>query len=186
MYLSMTPERLTHATNVSRRAPRWGRIGIVAFVAFMLARCAFYSFTDSNIPPHLKSISIPLFVNESLQPGVAEEITESLIEKVTGISSLRFVGGSGDATISGKVTGYSNDPHTYGSSGVRQVDVRQYAVHITIYAEFRDNIKEEQLFKGRIVGEGIYNFQNETEASGRRTAINDAVEQLMQNSLQGW
>ena len=42
--------------------------------------CAFYSMSGS-IPPHIKSISIPLIENETAEFGIAEEITDGIQKK---------------------------------------------------------------------------------------------------------
>jgi len=51
------------------------RILIISFL--LLSGCGFYSFTGS-LPPHIKTISIPVFVNETAEFGVAEDITDGV------------------------------------------------------------------------------------------------------------
>ena len=42
--------------------------------------CGFYSMAGS-IPPHIKSISIPLMDNETAEFGLAEEITDGILDE---------------------------------------------------------------------------------------------------------
>jgi hypothetical protein len=155
-------------------------------LAAAAAGCAFYSFSGSTLPGHLKTVEVPLFLNESLQPGVAEELTEKLSQKLVQADLLDIVSSKGDAVITGKVRTYENNPYTYGSSGYREVDVSEYAVKISVQVEFIDNKKEEPLYEGVLWGTGVYAYGTETEQAGRQKAIADIVEQIIQNSVQSW
>jgi hypothetical protein len=145
-----------------------------------------YTFSGSTLPAHLKTVDIPLFANQSLMPGIAEDLTDQLSKQIVTMNLLRIVSSHGDATITGRVVDYSNTPRTYGTSGVRQVNVAEYVVHITAAVEFMDNSKNEPLYKGEIKGEGIYNFQTQTEANGKTAAEKDIVDQVLQHSVQSW
>jgi hypothetical protein len=151
-----------------------------------LCGCGIYTFSGSTLPSHLKTVDVPLFANSSLQANVAEEITDSLSKRVLSTNLLRIVPTKGDATVSGKVTGYTNTPRSYGNAGVRSVTISEYEVRIVVEVEFADNKKNSRLFKGTVTGKGTYNFQTETEETGRKKAEQDIVDQILQNSLQSW
>jgi hypothetical protein len=138
------------------------------------------------LPPHLKTVDIPLFSNSSLQANVAEELTDSLSKRVLATNLMRIVPTGGDATIGGKVTGYVNSPRSYGNAGVRQVTISEYEVDISAEIEFIDNKKNVPLYKGSVTGKGVYDFTKETEDVGRKKAESDVVDQVLQNSLQSW
>ena len=44
-----------------------------------------------SIPPHIKSISIPLMENETAEFGLAEEITDGIIEEFNKAGILRVI-----------------------------------------------------------------------------------------------
>ena len=161
---------------------------IVAVLLFFisLAGCGIYSFSNTSLPSHLKTLNIPLFANQSLEPNIADEITQELNKEILSKNLLKIISDRGDATIDGKVTAYESVPYTFGSTGNRQVDVDQYIVRITADVEFLDNVKNQPLFKGQITGEGIFNFKTETEQAGREKAMKDLVQRLMENSVQSW
>jgi hypothetical protein len=148
--------------------------------------CGVYTFNGSSLPPHLKTVDIPLFENQSLQPNVAEEVSKELNHQVLSGNLLRIVNSDGDATVSGTITSYSNDPYTFGAADTRQIDVESYIVKIGADVQFFDNKNNTALFKGVVTGEGIYNFKTETEIVGRQKAEKDLVQRILQNSLQGW
>lgn len=148
--------------------------------------CGVYTFSGSTLPSHLKTVDIPLFINQSLQPGVAEEITAELNKNVQENNLLKPVSQNSDATIQGKVLSYDNRPYTYGSKSVRNVDVSSYSVKISIEVDFLDNVKDKTIYKGTITEEGIYDFNDETEEDGKKRAIERIIDKIMQNSVQSW
>lgn len=148
--------------------------------------CGVYTFSGSTLPSHLKTVDIPLFTNQSLQPGVAEDITAKLNSKVQEDNLLKPVSQNSDATIIGKVLSYDNRPYTYGSKSVRNVDVSSYSVKIAVEVEFLDNKKDKTIYKGVITEEGIYDFEGETEEVGKERAVEKIIDKIMQNSVQSW
>ena len=148
--------------------------------------CGVYTFSGSTLPSHLKTVDIPLFTNQSLQPGVAEDITAKLNSKVLEDNLLKPVSQNSDATIIGKVLSYDNRPYTYGSKSVRNVDVTSYSVKISVDIEFLDNKKDKTIYKGVITEEGVYDFEKEIEDVGKERAVEKIIDKIMQNSVQSW
>jgi hypothetical protein len=155
-------------------------------MAVLALLCGCYTFSGSTLPPHLKTVEVPLFANQSLEPNVADEITQELSRELLQSNLLKVVERDGNAVISGSVTSYTNAPYTFGASETRQVSVQQYSVKITVDVEFLDRKKDEPIYKGAITGEGIYNLSNENEQAGKQKAIKEIVQRIMQNSVQGW
>ncbi len=152
----------------------------------VILQCGVYTFSGSSLPGHLKTVDIPLFVNESQEPEIAEALTDRINREVLSTDLLRIVSSSGDATINGTVVRYSHEPHTFGRAGVREVDVSEYIVKVTVDILFKDNKKDKAIYEGRIVGEGIYDFADEEEEAGKRRALDHAADQIIQNSVQSW
>jgi len=157
-----------------------------AAIVSLSVGCGIYTFSGSTLPSHLKTVDVPLFENRSMEPDIADEISRELNRQILADNLLRIVSQEGDATISGSVVSYQHEPYTYGASSTRQVDVEQYIVKITAQVKFSDNVKNAALFDGSIVGEGIYDFQKETEDAGREKALKDIVRRILQSSLQSW
>lgn len=160
---------------------------LIALIVFGLVYgCGFYTFKATSLPPHLKSVDIPLLVNQSMEPDVADEITRELNRQILIDNLLRIVTTEGDATIRGTVTSYVHEPYAYGASSTRQVDVKLYVVKIVADVEFYDNVKDAPIFKEAVTGQGIYDFDKQTEDDGRKKAVLDIVQRIIQNSMQGW
>jgi hypothetical protein len=161
-------------------------LSLCCLLALLSITGCIYSFSGSTLPSHLKTVEIPLFSNQSLEPNVADDITQELSKDLLSNNLLKVVQRNGDAEITGTITSYVNTPYTFGASDTRQVNVTQYVVRITAAIDFMDKKKDESIYKGTVTGEGIYDMQNESEQTGKTKAIKELVQRIMQNSVQGW
>ena len=64
-------------------------IYLIMIIAFLFNCCAFYSMSGS-IPPHIKSISIPLIENETAEFAIAERITDGIQKKFNDEGILKL------------------------------------------------------------------------------------------------
>jgi hypothetical protein len=159
---------------------------LAALCACLATGCAVYTFSGSTLPGHLKTVDVPLFANQSLQPQIADDITSALTTRVVSDNLLKVVSGRGDATIAGTIRSYENQEYFYDVTQVRSATITDYVVRIVVDVEFTDNKKSATLYKGTITGQGIYKFATEKESDGIARAEKDVVDQIMQNSVQSW
>lgn len=146
--------------------------------------CGYYSFSGSSIPSHMKTIEIPLFENRSYVQRVASDVTD----KITDLAQkerLKLVSSDGDASLTGVILSYENKADDY--SGDRtSLQVKSYAVFLTVEVTFTDKVKEKVLYTGTVSAKGIYDFATETEDDGIRRAVDEIAQKIMNNSLPGW
>jgi len=123
-------------------------LGSVFFILTLLVNCGFYSMAGS-IPPHIRSISIPLLDNETAEFGISEEITDNLLEKFTDENILRVVDEeNSDSILRGSIVQAEDIPYTYSKEEV----VGEYRFTISIDVEWvdvaNDKILLQKIFKG--------------------------------------
>jgi len=161
---------------------------LLALVFLSHTGCGVYTFSQSTLPGYLKTIDIPLFENQSTRPDVAENLTSALTREVIGASgtNLRLVQGRGDASINGTVISYIHEEYDYDVTRVREAEINEFIVRITVDVSFTDNKKSEAIYKGTIRGEGPYEARTQTEEDGLRAAVDDVIDQIIQNSIEGW
>jgi putative lipoic acid-binding regulatory protein len=163
------------------------RAVFLLITTLVLGGCGVYTFNQSALPSHLKSVAVPLFQNKSLDPGVADELTTALARAVPQASNqLRLVQGSADATLNGSLLEYSSQEFNYNVTGAQDATIADYLVKIVVEVSFMDNRKGTPLYEGTLVGEGAYDAATESEEIGRKRALDDVVKQIIQNSIQGW
>jgi hypothetical protein len=160
-------------------------VAVSALLALCLG-CGVYTFSNTALPGHIKTIRIPLFTNETGQPGIADEVTGQLTRQVGAMQQVRIAGNDADATISGRVIAYERRPRTYESRAARDVKIEEYIVLVQVAARFMDNSSNSALFEGMVTGEGIYAYATEDEEVGRARAVEDVVERILQKSMQNW
>lgn len=150
----------------------------------LLLQACVYTFSGSTLPSNLKTIEIPLFENNALVQGTAEQTTEVLSQKITR-EKLTLVARNGDAIIRGNIVSYRNTATDFVGNR-DNLDIKMYSVEIVADILFFDNKNGKEIYRGRIVSVGNYDFSNESEEDGRSRAIDDLTEKILQNSIKSW
>ncbi|NTV68448.1 MAG: LptE family protein, partial [Chlorobaculum sp.] len=132
---------------------------LFALVTLLLQGC--YSFSGASIPPHLLTVSVPLF-DDTSQAGIAEfreHITRSLVNKIESQSTLSIEAdpARADAVLKGAIISYSDEPSQLGSATERAVTNR---ITIVLKADFDDQVKHTKLFSQTFVGFADYQAGN--------------------------
>src|SRR5688572_29552291 len=85
---SMTPPRARSPETPARGLT----LGLLAFLGLALAGglpgCGYT--LSSVLPPHIKTIAIPTFANNSVEHGLADDITQALIDGFLADKKLRL------------------------------------------------------------------------------------------------
>jgi hypothetical protein len=154
---------------------------LILLIAFSLLSCS-YSFKGS-LPPHLKTVSLPIMENETSEFGVAEEITTLLREQFLREGLLRVT-----------------DPERANSellTSLKKIDERDLhydadelvslkKITINVSATFTDFHEDRVLWSANFSEWGDYDPQLEN----RDDAISEAVEKLVlsinQKLLSDW
>jgi len=86
---------------------------LLLILPLLLQLSGCYSFTGASVPPHLKTIAIPLFDDQSGsgKPGLRELLTNKLLEKFRQDNSLSITDkASADAILEGTITSVLDQP----------------------------------------------------------------------------
>jgi outer membrane lipopolysaccharide assembly protein LptE/RlpB len=119
-------------------------LGVVAlaWAAGLLAGCG-YSF-HGTLPPHVRTVAVPMFLNKTEEPGVEAIITRAVAEAFATNGRLRVVGAAeADSILEGEVTGYS----VQGIAFDQTLNVQQYRLVVTLTLRMRDVQKNKVLFQ---------------------------------------
>jgi len=135
------------------RRGRWGW-GLLCAAAVCLAPpgCG-YSLAGrgSFLPEHIQTIGIPIFVNTSTQPGVAEVFTEKVVEEFAsrGQYVIRPDTEGVDAVLSGTVTAFTVAPETLrgGEEESSSNQAARYSMVVRARIEFRDVIEDKMIWE---------------------------------------
>ncbi len=145
---------------------------ILLFLAAAGLQNCIYSF-KGNLPPHLNSIAIPLFENQTAEYRVNETITDLLVQQFMEEAVLEVQDEeTADSILEGVVTRIEDTPYTYDASE----QVEEYRVDITLKLEWYDTVKEEVRLEQSISGWGTYSAQQATTA--RQDGIAEAIDMI--------
>ena len=124
--------------------------------------CGFYSMAGS-IPPHIKSIAIPLMDNQTAEFGLAEDITDGIIEQFNDAGILRISDEkSAHSILKGTIKKVSEGPYTYS----KQESVSEYRYKIDVKIEWYDILEEKNIFEGVYSGFGAYGLSGDIGSDG--------------------
>ena len=170
-------------------------LSLVVILTFL--SCGIYSFTGS-IPPHINTISIPLFLNETAEFGIAEAVTDKVTDVFLEENILK-IRGEGDSILKGIIKKVNDQPYTYSESE----EVLEYRYSVGIEVEWYD-VKEEKILLAKnytnwgsysltadVASDGIDNDgdgkvdSDDPDESGdaRKLAMNAAVMKISENII---
>ena len=114
---------------------------LASLSALALAGCL-YGFAGGGLPPHIKTVAVLPFDNQTAEPTLTQEISVAVREAVQGRLGLRQASErQADAVVRGTITRYEPDlPVAYtgdeGDGG--QVTVTRRLVQISVSVEILD------------------------------------------------
>ena len=123
----------------------------------LFSGCIYYSMAGS-IPPHIKSISIPIVENQTVEFGISEAVTDNLVNQFLENNILRLdKENSADSILKGKIIRVKDAPYTY----TKEESVTEYRLTITIDLEWFDVINDKVIIKKQYSGFGAYGLSGD-------------------------
>jgi len=148
-----------------------------------------YSFRAGSFPPpHIRTIAIEPFGNETNRFEVSAELYDQLLRNLPGALGIRTAGADvADAIVRGAVTRYDVQAPNYTSAGGGQAaQVLQRQVSIGARVEIVDLVENVILWESSsVIGQGQF-AEGAPEDSGRRQAIEILVQRIVDGAQSNW
>ncbi len=159
-------------------------VGYYLLLVCMICSCSYYSFSGS-LPPHLETIAIPLFDNSTPEFGVAEELTDTVIQEFTRDNSLKIADRQqADLVLEGEISRIDDRAGAFDEN--EQVQNRK--LYMTVRVNCTDQVKKQILWEDRITRWGEYDPVAGPDA--RLQGIDEAIDKISQDILNktvsGW
>ncbi|HYQ89331.1 MAG TPA: LptE family protein [Candidatus Binatia bacterium] len=164
------------------------RLGIALALAALAGGCAYT--VRSTLPSHLKTLAIPVLGNSTVEFGLADDITQSLVNGFLSDRSLRIAQErDANAVLRGTVVAYKNQVFGYTTTE----RATEYEIVLTVSVTFRDMVKNRDLWKDdaltvrttyNVVPVGTQPAQTETD--GRKDVIQKLTDRIVSRTVQGW
>ena len=136
------------------------RARILSMYLLVFSGCGIYSFSGS-IPPHIKSISIPLFANETAEFGIAEAVTDEVTNVFLEENILK-ISDQGDSILKGSIKKVEDKPYTYSE----MEEVLEYRYSVGISVEWFDVREEKVLIAKNYTNWGAYSLTADVASDG--------------------
>jgi len=151
------------------------RAGVLLFVfAITLSSCG-YSLSGagkSQLPKHIKTISIPVLVNTSGQPEIHRELTDEIRRAFISDGRIKVVGeDKGDLILKGTLNRYRLRAVAFNANDL----VSEYWVEIGVKVEVDDTVKDKK-FLSQILN-SKWNYRATDNVVGTEQARKDALSQ---------
>ena len=145
---------------------------------------------SSVLPAHIRTVAIPTFANNTVEHGLADDVTQSLINGFLADRRLRIERErDADSVVRGTILLYRNRVYAYTSQEV----ATQYEVLLVIKIVFRDQIKNRDVWKeDEMTVRTTYNVvpigdePARTESDGRKEVVQKLTDLIVSRTVQGW
>jgi hypothetical protein len=157
------------------------RVLLGAYCLFGLFGC--YTFSGSTLPSHLRTVNVLPIDNKTLQPALAQDLRQAVIDGFNRSSSMRLVPSRGNCDLKLVLKSYDQKPFNISGN-----DITDYQINLVVGVEFIDNVKNEILFQEEnLPGYATYSVTSgETETTGKERAVSALVETILDNTVSGW
>ncbi len=151
------------------------------------AGCSHYGFS-SAVKTHISTIAVPVLLNETLEYGAEQAVTDAIINEFTEDNALRVVGEEeADSILRGAIVLYERPVMSYDASG----DPKEYKVRVVAKLSYEDLTKNEVVWEEEVEGWAVY---SDTEAGGYKATEEEAREyafvklaqDVLSKTVQGW
>ncbi len=118
------------------------RFGIVLLLLPLFWGC---SEAQPTLPPHIRTIAIEPFQNNSLQEGIEQEVTRRVLQAFVTTSRISVVPRveEADAVIRGTITRYERTPLSWDQTG----RIVQYKIRIFADIAFEDRVRGGSIWR---------------------------------------
>lgn len=146
-----------------------------------------YSFSGASIPPHLKSIAIPVADDRSGsgEPTLRDKLTQKLTQRFLDDNSFRITErNNADAVLECAVSQVTDAPAiiTAGES------VQVMRVTVVVQVAYKDLVEKKLVFEKSFSDFGDYPSGGSLDQRSRaiETALDKITEDILLNTVSGW
>jgi hypothetical protein len=104
-------------------------------LAVLVGGCGYTIGLGGNLPSHIKTVAVPIFVNGTQQPAVENFITAAVVNAFVTSGRLKVVPVSqADSILEGEIVGYHLDAIAFNQS----INITEYRLRVRVNIKFRD------------------------------------------------
>jgi lipopolysaccharide assembly LptE-like protein len=145
-----------------------------------------YGFSEGAFPPHVRTMAVVPFENQTATPELQNELFESMRRELQKRLGVRDAAESrADAIVRGTIVAYDVDIPVTISADPRQAISARRRLQVTVDVEILDQTTGKTLWQRKALrAEGEY--AERAEAEGRRQAIARIVNDIVDGAQSQW
>ena len=154
---------------------------------FLLTACGVhYGFSEGAFPPHIRTMAILPFDNQTATPELQNELFESMRRELQKRLGVRDAAQErADALVRGTIVSYDVDVPVAFSADPRQAVSARRRLQLTIDVEIVDQTTGKALWQRKgLRAEGEY--AERAELDGRKQAITKIVNDIVEGAQSQW
>jgi hypothetical protein len=151
------------------------------FLLLFIEGC--YSMSGGSLPPHLKTVAVPVFAGGS---EYRADLTLAMTRKIETESSLQVVNSiaRADALIEGSITSWSDTANQLSGSTERAATNR---ITIVVQVSMDDRVEKRPVFAGQFVGFADYTIGDYLgQQQALRSCMQQVVDEAFDRIVSGW
>ena len=158
-----------------------GMAGLVC-LAIAFSGCGVYTFNPRGKSTIL-TIAVEPFENQTPQYGLADQMTETVIDAFIADGSMKVVAVDvADAILIGTLTRYERLAQEFDEFD----QVSQYKVQIGFDVTLKNPADQSEIWTIQLTLDGIYDADEETEENGQRLVGEQLVEAVLNKTTKSW
>ena len=157
---------------------------VFAAAVLFFAGCSHYSFSGS-LPGYIRTASVPLFQNDTVEPGIVEDVTDAVSSAIISNGTMKVVGeNSADAVVKGTIVNVIDEADTFS----KDEQAKQFRIRIFASVEFFDRVKNRAIWEEKNL-EGWARYEASNTAArdeAKRSAAKMLAGLIIDKTLAGW
>ncbi len=161
------------------------RLAALALAVGLTGGC-WYGFAGGGLPPHIKTVAVLPFDNETVAAGLTTQIVDALRTEIESRLGLRAAAESrANAIVRGTIGRYESDIPVGYSANPQEARTARRRLQIVVDVEIVDQSTGRALWSRRgLLVEGEYT--EGAEDAGRRQAVEKLVNEVIAGAQSQW
>jgi hypothetical protein len=162
---------------------------MLALMVGALASCNYAFQAGAGLPPHVETLAVIPFENDTDRFELPQELQEVLLEELPNRFGIRTAGEEfAEAVVRGTVRGYNVETPSFrpGPAGDR-TEVIERQVSVTVEVQVIDRVNNVILWENAsLSGRGEFLEASELEEDGRRVALSRVAQSIIDGLQSNW
>ena len=155
---------------------------LIVLTAQAVTGCSVYSFNPRG-QSDIQTIAIEPFENQTSEYGLADRLTEVIVDAFIADGNLRVVSADGaDAVLVGTLTHYERTAEKFDEND----QVEEYKIIMDFRIALRNPDDQADIWSEQMRQEGIYNAVEESEEEGQERAGARLVQAVIDKTTKSW